>query len=427
MPDYTYKYVHLIRKYADEHPKMKSLVKSQVLCGCSILPVKGELPAVYLLSNGNRSIFIGNSSCKNAWTCPKCAAKKARTACVEISGIIDAMKLRGCVPIMMTLTVPHSQNQSVEFTVDVLYTAWRKFKTGKCNTSRDKKFGTGNAFIRFCREFDIKHWYRAAEATFGHNGWHPHFHCLLFVPRQHLKKLAAWEGRLRRSWFRLVLRCMVERWKNDGSNESRADFLRRRIVEQKNSESSPLFLSKDGNGDIAAVNASAYLAGIASAKNAAFELSSIHLKQARAGHLTSFEVLHKAYTCYAANDEDGFNLWMGRYFDLMKATKFRRKFDHSRQLTVISANQIKDVRLAYVAKGLDQYRCVTYFTAAEWAGLSWLERTEPVFATLCDLAIDGDEDRILSYLDSLGFTLQPRAQNDFVKLVEDMANCVPLS
>ena len=427
MADLTYKFVHLIRKYADEHPKLKQLVKSQVMCGCSFLPVKGEQQAVYLLSNGKRAIFIGNSSCKNAWTCPKCAVKKARTACIEISGIIETMKLRGLVPVMMTLTVPHSKNQKAEFSVDVLYTAWRKFKNGKRINVTSKAFDrSGNPFSRCCRDLGISHWYYAAEATYGDNGWHPHFHVLLFLPKKNVKRLGSYESQLRRYWFKTVLRCMLERWKNDGKSDSRAEFLRRRIIEQRNAVSRPLFLSKDGNGNVAVVSAANYLAGV-SASNAAFELSSIHLKESRVnGHFTSFEVLKQAYDCYVAKDNDGFNLWMSRYFELMIATKFRRKFNHSYHAVSMSAVQIAKIKQAYIESGLSKYRCVTWFTAAEFAALSYLERREPVFASLIEIAENGgDEADILSYIETLGFKLMPRAQNDFVRIVEDMANNVP--
>lgn len=415
-----YHYLHLIRKYFAEHSNLRALVKSQVMCGCSLLPMHGEQRAVYVLSNGQSSVFIGNSSCKNAWTCPKCAIRKARNACMKIAGTIDYFERQGVVPVMMTLTVPHSVNVDVRITVAALYSAWRKFLN---RFSSRRKLKGGEPFGRFRQELDIKHWFFAAEATWGTHGWHPHFHILLFVPRRNLKYVASWEGRLRANWFRKVLMALGEEWRNCEVDEGKIQFLLHRIVEQRNSVSKPLFFSKDKLGKVVPIPAHAYISGLTSGREgAAMEMSALHLKTAKQGHLTSWQVLEQASKCDAEQDAEGFELWMSRYADLMIATKYRTRFKSSPSLMKLAKSEIVKYINDVVRAKETKFKCVTWFRAGEWVAISYAERSASVFATIGRLAVEAGEQAIFDYLRTLDIILEPRPANRFVEVVELAAN-----
>jgi len=69
---------------------------------------------------------------------------------------------------MLTLTVPHYAKDHLRDVLDGISSALRKLK--------DRR-----AFKRLAQEIGLVGNIRTLEVTYGVNGWHPHFHILLFT------------------------------------------------------------------------------------------------------------------------------------------------------------------------------------------------------------------------------------------------------
>ena len=108
--------------------------------------------------------------CANAWGCPVCAAIISEHRKSEVKAAMDWWKAQGGSVLLLTLTVPHYSTTDIKQLKKDLKKAYGKFFKGT-RASKDL----------FC-EYKIKHYISCFEITHGENGFHPHYHVLLFVP-----------------------------------------------------------------------------------------------------------------------------------------------------------------------------------------------------------------------------------------------------
>lgn len=112
---------------------------------------------------------VGLASCAHWYSCPFCAAKISRVRAGEIrAAVAQAVALRWAVA-MLTVTVRHRVTDSLETLVEGLGSCWRK------GVGQDK------AFRQIRTQIGWIGYIRAFEVTYGRNGWHPHFHFLVFL------------------------------------------------------------------------------------------------------------------------------------------------------------------------------------------------------------------------------------------------------
>lgn len=111
----------------------------------------------------------------------------------------------GYVPVMMTLTLFHRWHP-LKGLLNVLSSAWNYFFTGtRMATRRAKKIGLVG-YIRRAEE-TINNKSRRNDGTCGYNsGWHPHYHVILFVPRDKVSVLSSMEDEFRDAWYQAVSR-----------------------------------------------------------------------------------------------------------------------------------------------------------------------------------------------------------------------------
>lgn len=108
----------------------------------------------------------------------------------------------GLVPVMMTLTVFHRWHP-LRGLLEVLSRAWNHF------------FTSGRAVNRGIR-MGLSGYIRRAEETINNgvdeynSGWHPHYHVILFVPKDRVSLVSSMEGELRDAWFRSVNKFFLE-------------------------------------------------------------------------------------------------------------------------------------------------------------------------------------------------------------------------
>jgi hypothetical protein len=115
----------------------------------------------------NKARFGGLQVCGRIWTCPVCAAKISERRAVELAQSIGSARSQGLHVALLTATAPHVRADALEPLIDALGVAWRSFSTGRISASLRKAIQLVGTI-------------RNIEVTHGQNGWHPHFHCLVF-------------------------------------------------------------------------------------------------------------------------------------------------------------------------------------------------------------------------------------------------------
>ena len=106
--------------------------------------------------------------CGSVWHCPVCASIITEKRRAEIKQAID--KHNGGL-YMLTLTFPHYRGDNLKALLSGLELALSRF------------FGVRKAKSIFDQMGKIGH-IRALEVTHGKNGWHPHFHLLIFTKQE---------------------------------------------------------------------------------------------------------------------------------------------------------------------------------------------------------------------------------------------------
>lgn len=112
-------------------------------------------------------------TCSSVWTCPVCASKISERRRIEVLHAIEQHKSLDGYVYLLTLTVPHKKTDDLKQMLDSQALAL-------------KYFGSGRQISNFYKSIGYLGQIRALEVTHGRlrqydNGWHPHYHILLFV------------------------------------------------------------------------------------------------------------------------------------------------------------------------------------------------------------------------------------------------------
>lgn len=118
----------------------------------------------------NKANYTNVMRCANAWGCPVCAAIISEHRKCEVKEAMDWWKKQGGSVLLLTLTVPHYSDTDIKQLKKDLKRAYGKFFKG-VRASKD-----------MFERWQIKHYISCFEITHGINGFHPHYHVLLFVP-----------------------------------------------------------------------------------------------------------------------------------------------------------------------------------------------------------------------------------------------------
>lgn len=118
----------------------------------------------------NKANYTNVMRCANAWGCPVCAAIISEHRKCEVKDAMDWWKKQGGSVLLLTLTVPHYSDTDIKQLKKDLKKAYSKFFKG-VRASKD-----------MFEHWQIKHYISCFEITHGTNGFHPHYHVLLFIP-----------------------------------------------------------------------------------------------------------------------------------------------------------------------------------------------------------------------------------------------------
>jgi len=114
--------------------------------------------------------FTGLQTCGSVWVCPVCAAKISEHRRIDVATGIQRWRDHGGVVSLLTLTAPHWVGDDLV----------RLLKSQALALTR---FWSDRHVRRIFVDLGVVGQVRALELTYGANGWHPHYHCLVFGER----------------------------------------------------------------------------------------------------------------------------------------------------------------------------------------------------------------------------------------------------
>jgi len=129
---------------------------------------------VHKTESTNKAFYTGLLACGSVWNCPVCAAKVAERRRIELHEAIEAAKRLDWKIHFVTLTIPHGLGDDLSEMKKLQQKALAKLSSGKNSVK--------NILLR--NDIEQHGYIRAYEVTHGRkNGFHPHFHILLFTSK----------------------------------------------------------------------------------------------------------------------------------------------------------------------------------------------------------------------------------------------------
>lgn len=142
--------------------------------------------------------FSGLVTCGRIWYCPVCNSKVMARRALEVGvSLAWATGEQGASVIFGSLTCWHDRDSFLHELIDVQRAAWRYVVNSREWRSFDvTKTGNGTGRVGYVR---------ASELNVGQNGYHPHFHPLIFA-RGTERRLQDFAGTVVARWVRGVAR-----------------------------------------------------------------------------------------------------------------------------------------------------------------------------------------------------------------------------
>lgn len=163
---------------------------------CLRLRAKGREIQVLKSREHKSCSYKGLQTCGSVWGCPVCAAKISERRRVELQAAIALHQAQGGHVLLATYTTPHYLGDDL-----ALVLAGQAKALNYLNTDRaSRKVFDDMACIGQVRALEVTHGRKRAI----NNGWHPHYHVLLFVASG--LDLAALQVRLFDRWVSACLK-----------------------------------------------------------------------------------------------------------------------------------------------------------------------------------------------------------------------------
>lgn len=140
------------------------------LKACSRLRAPGRDVEIIKSFEHQKCSFSGLVRCGSPWGCPVCASQISERRKAEIKTAIASARMMGWDVHLMTCTVPHGLGDDVNDIRSKLTKAWSRVIDSRAGKDFKKLFGVEGTI-------------RALEVTHGSNGFHPHYHVLVFTNR----------------------------------------------------------------------------------------------------------------------------------------------------------------------------------------------------------------------------------------------------
>jgi len=148
------------------HRLARLLMPRERLALCGVALRYGASGVVVRRLPDGRAAYSGLYRCGDFWRCPSCRVtlgiRRARQIETALRAHVDA----GGSALLATYTVPHTRDESLPVVLARLADTWRRYAK---SALRDV---LGRHYVGAVRALEVVH---------GVNGWHPHYHVLVFV------------------------------------------------------------------------------------------------------------------------------------------------------------------------------------------------------------------------------------------------------
>lgn len=404
----------MLNKLDDEK---KAQLKSIRLCNQSIMYQPNVQPAVFLLRNNRgdgEAKFFGQMTCKNPWACPHCSSIRMAKYREEICSALDMFRERGLFGFMVTFTIPHLRWQSCREVTDILYNTYRECFRNAWKKNRFNKDGSvryHSKFNRFIYDNDIQSFVRCAEYTWGKkNGWHPHFHCIFWLPREKAKSfdVEKWEKFINDAWAVELERNVVRYWQEkdlyaEANLQTKAKTLLMYLREvNKNYERPAIKISVDKDGKLSESLTSDYLSGWGADR----ELTGNYKKMAsHEEHLTPYQILEKA--------ADGDKLMEELYIEYClqvtrKPVHHRVDMQKGLRKQLAAWRNTEGYKKIIKKKSAEKpvWELVCWFSKEQWFSLC-SNKDSPILSNIMYLAAINRKDLLIEFLQAFDIYLLP--------------------
>ena len=148
------------------HRLARALMPRERLALCGVALRYGASVVVVRRLPDGRAAYSGLYRCGDFWRCPSCritlGVRRARQIEAALRQHVDG----GGSALLATYTVPHTRDESLPVVLARLSDTWRRYAR---NAWHDV---LGDHYVGAVRALEVVH---------GVNGWHPHYHALIFV------------------------------------------------------------------------------------------------------------------------------------------------------------------------------------------------------------------------------------------------------
>lgn len=358
--------LHEINDFVPEQGlRVGYILRTLANCGKNVHPFTG----VHVASNGEQTKIYGQRFCDNAWICPRCTAKILSKYEAKITIAVQQLEKQGLVPIMVTFAVRHLSYIKCADIFEILYETYNKF-TRKRTVDRKSENGDQGrkhgAFKNFCEDVEVQHVIRSSDVTFGINGWHPHFHVLLFIPKENLHKVLDWEETLNANWDTFVAKIAKKYITPDkykqGAIDRYFEVLKRETNLKTNKHANPgVYFSRDNSGGVRVFKNGKYLTETSELTN--------KIKVANDGHYTQMQLLYEAYK---NNDQKAWQKYLELAIHLVSRHRQRVRFSHKLGKMITEWMQHEEIVQEYKKKWhsgekeLKPLHTVCWFSSEQW-------------------------------------------------------------
>ena len=249
---------------------------------------------------------VGACHCHSVF-CPVCAPYRMNQYKTLLASAFKMFEQQNKACIMVTFTVPNSKK----------LTFWQNFSVLKVNLNKFLTSGSYKKFKKLIGATDIFH---AFDVTYGKNGWHPHYHSLIWFDKDKFNLIEKYELNLRYVWekqFAKIINHQIEENEisqytqgiqsikpDDYSKEVQTKFIDKvknlKEYVMQNDKESGFYISKNKDGKIRKATNSNYF------WSATNETTGGKFKQAHEGQRTVWQLLNDALY---NNDELAWEKW----------------------------------------------------------------------------------------------------------------------
>jgi len=148
------------------HRLARALMPRERLAACGVVLRYGASGVVVRRLPDGRACYSGLYRCGDFWRCPSCRVTLGIRRARQIESALRQHVDAGGSALLATYTVPHTRDEALPVVLDRLSDTWRRYARNAWHDVLGAHY-VGNV--------------RALEVVHGVNGWHPHYHALVFV------------------------------------------------------------------------------------------------------------------------------------------------------------------------------------------------------------------------------------------------------